>query len=455
MKGRKKMYSSAKKQYIFKQTDGSVINIFYDNRYGLCYSTLTKRNTWTEPVSLHKNIYHSFYADIDEENQIHVFFQDLQGNLYYAQLDKGEINTTPILNSKSISSYDKHLYLVPFKSAIHFFFVLRYNNSNILSHQILSNGNIGTPRVIDYITVSEHPYSVEFDKSGNLYAFYQFSDNKYSQIGYKKYTQSQKNWGELIPITRNSIDSEMPRTIIDNKDIVHLIYQRHSENQFQLAYQQKIPDKNLWTEESVIHTSVYPFDESSIIMLNKDIIVFWVRSDSIYFSVSNDNGNTWSKPARYNFPLIKQLLCFGYKVNKPYQSERIITKAIPGSFINGYKLAFCQESPNEAENLSANELKNMIVESLKMLKGNVEELRDEGINTKESILQLENALRNLEKEIVKNSLKLDMLEKDINRLKQLENRLQGITGIRSVIESKSGNAVLPANTQENNISKTE
>ncbi|HHW48065.1 MAG TPA: hypothetical protein GXX14_05540 [Clostridiaceae bacterium] len=454
------MYSSANKQYVFKKTDGTVINLFHDNRYGLCCSMLTKRNTWTEPVSLHKNVYNSFYADMDEDDQLHVFFQDLQGNLYYTKLDNEEAKTTPILNSKSVSSYDKHLYLVAFKNAIHFFFALKYNNSNILSHQILSSGNIGTPRVIDYISESSHPYSVEFDRSGNLYAFYQLSDNKYTQIGYKKYTPSQKNWGEFIPITRSSIDSEMPRTIIDYKDIIHLIYQRHSEKQYQLVYQQKIPDKNMWTEESVIHTSVYPFDESSIIMLNKDIIIFWVRSDAIYFSVSYDNGNTWSKPARYNFPVGKQLICLGYKVNKPYQSERMITKTIPGSFINGLKIAFYQESPINSENLSANELKNMIVESLKMLKGNVEELRDEGINAKESILQLETLFRNLEKEVVKNSLKLNMLEREISRLKQLESRLQGmIISARSEIESKLGeknaNAAVSDKTPENNINKTE
>jgi len=425
------MYSSAKKQYVFKRADESVINLFYDNRHGLCYSSLTRRNTWTEPVSLQKNIYQSFYADMDENDQIHIFFQDLQGNLYYTRMDRDDVKTAPLLNSKSASSYDKHLYLIAFKNVIHFFFVLRYNNSNILSHQVLNDGNISTPKVIDYITDSSHPYSVESDRSGNLYVFYQLSDNKYSQIGYKKFNPSQKTWGEFIPITRSSIDSEMPRTIIDYKDIVHLIFQRHSEKQYQLVYQQKIPDKNLWTEESVIHTSIYPFEESSIIMLNKDIIIFWVRSDAIYFSSSNDGGNTWSKPARYNFPIGKQLLCLVYKLNKPYQSERIITKSIPGSFINGLKLAFYQEGSSNTENLSANELKNMIVESLKMLRGNVEELRDSEISIKDDISQLKTTFQNLEKEIVKNSLKLNMLESDINRLKQLESRLKNTINARS------------------------
>lgn len=417
------MYNSTNKQYVFKQANGPVINLFYDNRYGLCYSTLTRRNTWTEPTSLQKNIHPTFFADIDADDQIHIYFQDINGNLLYSQLHRGSIKTTPMLNSKAALSYEKYLNLLAFKNIVHFFFVLQYNNSSILSHQILDNGNVGTPKVIDYIINNGRPFSLEYDKSGNLYVFYQLSDNKYSQIGYKKYNPSQKSWGEFIPITRNSIDSELPATIIDDKDIIHLIYQRHSERQYELIYMQKVPDKNMWTSESVIHVSSYPFEQSSVLMIKNELTIFWVRSDAIYYSFSVDDGNVWSKPAAYKFPIGKQLICIGFKSNKSFESDKLIIKDIPGSFINGLKLAFYQVEQDNTGNLSAGELRDMIVESLRLLKGSVEELKDADTGIKDNILRLEALYENFEKEIVKSSLKLNLLESEVNRLKSLESRL--------------------------------
>lgn len=457
LKGEIKVYDSNQKQYILKESSGKVWNFFYDERLGLCYSLLTKRNTWTEPISLQKSMHPSFYVDIDYNDQLYILFQDKLGNILCSFFKKDEIKTLSVLNSKSPIAYNKHLLLIPAKSAIHIFFVIEYNSKMILSHQTFSGGAVSLPRPIDYVPNSEFPYSVVCDNTGNIYAFYQCSDGKHYQIGYKKYMASQKFWGEFTPVTRFNGESEFPRTIIDHKNIIHICYQRRSSKQYELVYQQKIPDKNIWTNEYVIYSSPFSFSGSSLAYINDNIYVFWVRENNIFYSNSNDDGSTWSKPVRYNALSGRQLLCLSYRTNNPYEKEKIISSDIPGNFINGFNLAFYQDPTGNMKNLSFDELKNMIVDSLKLLKNSIEDLKESDANKNDDIYKLKLSQQTLEKELSKYTIKMSLLEKEINKLKQMNilpegsrentNFYQGFQPNQSPNETDS----VPENALESNL----
>lgn len=417
------MYSSDKKQFIFRQSSGKTLNLYYDNRLGICLSLLTKRNIWTEPVSLQKNAHRCFFADIDSEDKIHIVFQDNQGNIFYSCMENESVSTMPILSSKTNSAYDKHFFLIPLKNCIHVFYVLQHSGSYLLSHQVLEGDKVLTPRVIDYVTNSECPYSVILDKSNNLFVFYQSSDGRYLQLGCKKYNSAQDFWGDFTAITRFDGDSEYPRTVMDKDGIIHICYQRYAQKQYELIYQQKIPDRNIWTSEYVIHTSAYPFKDSSILCLEGFITVYWVRDNTIYYSSSKDSGNNWSRPARYNFPAGRQLMCFQFKSNVPYESTKIAVKEIPGAFINGIKFAFFEQF-QEAARFSTNDFKDMIYDNLKLLKGSIEELEANDRELGRDISRIEMELNKLEKEFIKYTVKLDLLQNQLNEFKQFADRFE-------------------------------
>jgi regulator of replication initiation timing len=429
------MYNSNNRQYVFKQSSEKLWNFYCDLNLGLCYSTLTRRNTWSQPVSIQRNIHPSFCAEMDREDRFHILFQDNFGNILYALIDKEKVNIDTVLNSKSPSLYNKHLSLTPVKNLTHFFFVLQHSNSAILAHQIYSDGKASIPKVIDYVTDSNCPYSTVRDKSDNMYVFYQLSDGQYFQVGYKKYIAAKKFWGEFTPVTRYEGDCEFPRTIVDPNNIMHICYQRRSFKQYELVYQQKMPDRNIWTSEFIIHSSAYPFDEASLLFISDTIIVYWVRSDTIFFSSSKDLGKSWSKPLRYNFPAGKQLMCISYKTNNYYENEKIAMADVPGSFVNGIKLAFYQDIvPGGMENLSPSELKNLIVESLKLLKANVEELKESESTIQEEILRLSYEQQNMEKEIEKHSVRLSLAESKI--MEESKNLKNEITNLKKLFTKK-------------------
>lgn len=432
------MYNASSRQHILVQSAGTIWNFFHDEKLGLCYSTLTKRNNWTNPVSLYKNAFKTFYVDIDREDRFHLLFQDTQGNIMYSLLDSDSFNTAPVLNSKVPAVYDKHLCLIPFKNNIHFFYVLQREDSPFLAYQVLCDGKIGNPKVIDYVTNSAVPYSLVCDKSSNVYVLYQSSDGKYLQLGYKKYSPSQKFWSEFTPVTKFLGNCESPKLVADSKDILHLCYQRQNQRQYELVYQQKVPEKNLWTNEVIVHTSAHPFDNSSILCINDDVIIYWVREDAIFYNTGSQSGNVWSKPSHYSFTAGRQLVCLHYATNNIYEADRIAVHDIPGCFIGGLKMAFYQSQTETADNLSAEDLKNLILESLKLLKAGVEDLKEGELGLKDEINKINATQQELEKELVKNNVKLNFIESQLNQIKSLSNRLDAVSiELRNIREKHS------------------
>lgn len=421
------MYNTSNRQHILTQSTGTVWNFFYDEKLGICYSNLTKRNNWANPVSLVKNAYKTFYADIDQDDKFHLLFQDAQGNIIYSRLESESIVNIPVLNSKIPSVYDKHLRIIPLKNNIHFFYVLQHENSPFLAYQTLSDGKISNPKVIDYVTASTIPYSIVCDKASNIYAFYQSSDGKNLQLGFKKYNPVQKYWSEFTPVTKYEGNCENPKLVIDSKDILHLCYQRQNQRQYEMVYLQKTPEKNLWSNESIVHSSAHPFDNSSILCVNDDVIIYWIREDAIFYNTGSQSGSVWGKPSRYSFPVSRQLMCMHYSTNNTLEAGRIAVQDIPGCFIGGLKTAFYQPQSEPAENHSAEDLKNLLLESLKLLKASVEELKEGELEIRDEINKINTAQQELEKDLVKNNVKLNYLESQLNQVKALGNRLDAIS----------------------------
>lgn len=432
------MYNSNNKQFIFRQSNGDVWNFYHDYRYGLCYNTLTKRNTWTNPVTLHKNAFQSFFADMDLEDRFHILFQDNQGNIHYSMMDKDSIKTVPVLNSKSPAAYNKHLFLIPFRNNLHLFYVLRKESSPIFAYQVLSEDKISNPKVIDYVTDNNCPCTVIADKSQNIFAFYQSTDGSHLQLGYKKYNFQRKLWNEFTPVTKYEGDCEFPRVIADSSGTMHLCYQRKNGRQYELVYQQKIPDKNIWSNEVIILSSGHSFENSSIFWVNDNVIIYWVREDLIYYCLGTQSGNVWGKPLRYSFPSTHKLLCMSYKSNYAYEIDKTAITEIPGSFAGGLKLAFYQQPSDNGENLSAEELRILILDSLNLLKNGLEELKDADNNLREDLNKCSNHQKELEKDMVRNAVKLDSLESDISRIKSLNTRLDKIYAEMKQIKDRMG-----------------
>lgn len=311
------MFNLQNRLFVFRQPTGEVRSIFCDQRQNLCFNSLTGRGLWSDAAVLHKNVYQSFYADIDQDEVYHILFQDNSGNIIYSRLDGQSLKSVPVLNSKTPTAYDKQLFIVPLKNQVYLFYVLQHENSFMLAYQLLANGKLGTPKVVDYVSGSSVPCSIIYDNNENIYAFYQSYDGRYLQLGFKKFNVPQKHWSDFMPITKYQGNCEYPHTVIDSNGIIHLCYQRRTPKLFEMVYQRKDPDKNLWSPEIVVHSSVHSFEKASILQSEKRLVIFWVREDVIYYSESTTSGEGWSKPSRYSNQYGRSLQCIYYKYLRP------------------------------------------------------------------------------------------------------------------------------------------
>jgi len=428
------MYSSNSKYFVFKKSNNKIVALTYGEKSGICFTTLTKKNTWTAPVSVEKQARDFFSACMDTKDVIHIIYQDSHGNIFYIQMDEASVFSLPMLGSKYPSPYNKYFNILAVKNNIHCFYVLIHNNKYLLTHQVISNNEVRNPQALGYINKNNLPYAVHFNRSGDIYIFYQNGlsndlNQQFSafQIGCRKYSSMNQRWEEFIPITapdlapNAQLKFDYPSIIIDNADIIHISYQKLVADRYELVYRQKPIGETNWSTETVIHTSLNPFENSSIICLNEKIIIFWVRNDTIYYSYSANRGNSWSKPNRYNFPVGRQLSCISYQTNDFYEVNRIIMKEIPGSFINGLKLAFCDDVLSaETTDTSQDGYRNIISDNLKALHNTIDELIEVNNNIKTDIKRLKLFNSNILKEIDKIYIKLNYLENQIkqNRTEQ-------------------------------------
>lgn len=447
------MYNFHNRHYIFRQSDGQIRNFYCDTRQNLCCSTLDRGGIWSNATVIARNVHQYFYAELGRDSFYHVLFQDNDGNISYAKTDGQYVKTFPVLNSKTPAVYNKHLYVAPLDDEIFLFYVLQHDNSFLLAYQMLKNNKPGTPKIVDYVSGSSIPCSVLYDSDLNIFAFYQSYDGKYLQLGYKKFSTVRKHWSDFTAITKYQGNCEYPHAIMDPSGTIHLCYQRRAPKLFELVYQQKAPDRNLWSAETVLHSSVHPFDNASVVQVNDKIIVYWVRNDVIYYCSGSLSGDNRTRPARYGTQPGRRLQCVCYKDlwkgdgsalgngSTDRDSSALSPGIYPGVVSSGFSLVFMdtgsitggkpfQRSPSSAASggdASGNELKSLVLGVFKEMQDKISEMDAELSELKKEMPKLKNAYMELAKEAQKLSIRLNMLE---NRLAQINNRRPESPGIR-------------------------
>ncbi len=398
------MYNPNNKQFVFKDSEGKLWNFYYDNNQGICYSVFSKRSAWSEPKVVQPEAFEQFYVEIDEKDCFHLIYQDKKGNIIYCFMQQNEtVKAMPVLTSKSHSVFNKHLSLIVANSSVHIFFIIEHNGIYMLSYQTITDGVPVAPKKVDNITVLPNPYTVVYDLNDDIYVFYHISDGKNNQIGYKKYSTVNKAWSEYSQITMFSSNSQNPKIVVDRNGIFHICYVRKQDKQFQLVYQQKIPDRNMWTSESILATSGTPISNFSILSVKSSLVIYYIKDDSLYSFISNDSGASFTRSSK-NTSLSRQHICVRYKSNSPY--EHVQANEIPATFVNGFKLMFTHDSVDLESGLSTDEMRGIITTELKILKRQVADLKEAQNIIFNNIKVLESSQHNMEHSLMKEISKI-------------------------------------------------
>jgi hypothetical protein len=348
------MYDRFKNQFIFKMTNGKVINYYFKENSGICASSINRRNLWSDSVILAKDSIRGFSADIDKNDKISLLYQDSIGNLYVVRYANSQYKTFKLLNSKSVTTYDKHMKIMSFNDTIFCLYIVEHNGNNLLSFQSSNRDFIfANPKVIDYCSDSLLPHASFFDSNGMMVVFYLCGDTKRKNPGIKLINCENDSVSEFIPVSDYSSDALILSGFCDTEGNYILLWERKKEEKYELCYSIKLKNSEKFETEKVIDVSSFSHVNASIIEKNNSLLCYWVISNAIYYSTSSDKKNFGSTEIYRQFEG-KQYYCITYKENYPGRLQRVSGETLPVNFSNGLHFAFSDlDMDNLPENRSS------------------------------------------------------------------------------------------------------
>lgn len=348
------MYNITRRQYIFKMLSGQYLNIYYKPNTGLCCSKLTSSGTWTSPSVILKDALPGFSACLDTSDNIHLLCQNEESNILYMSCTDGSWFSKPVSRSKRNDMYDKHPYICSLNNKIYIFYVIESSEKKLLVYQTYSEDGFTVPKAIDYIRISTRAYTVLHDQNGAIFIFYATPGEKSDPLRYRILNADGYGWSDYFNINSgmNLSRVHILSVAASQTGDFHLSLQKASVQKYEIIYL-KIPAcKQNQCSEVVLTSSPYNFLNSSLLVLGKKLIIYWVREDIIFYCMSADNGITWSKPEKYVSFDKQFLFCTRLYSNDSENNMDIISTDIPAIISTVYQPVF------------KNELKDKNVESL-------------------------------------------------------------------------------------------
>lgn len=428
------MFNLKERQFIFKQSSSKIWNFFYDSNHRLCCCSLGRRNIWSEPILIVKEPIVEFSVDMDDSDIFHIVYQNNLGSILYLIFDSKSVERNfqkaiTLLESRKREASEKYIKIIASKTSLHLFFVIEHEGNKVLSHQLIRDGIPATPSVINYISTSlEVPYLC-VDSTNSFYIFY-IKKDKSQSIFYNKYFPSSNSWGENFQVS-GTADCNYFLLAKCKDNILHLIFtnpintqlpsnssnvdnsnpQSVSSNQsFKLQYTQKPDDRVEWSSLSDICT-FSSNERAGILISEAKPLIFICGNDGIYGFTTDNNGINWSKQTKYPFNYGKHVMCVSYKSNLQSETNYYSGQFLPVAFVNGIKLAFYKEPPVVKTTAAPTDLREIILESLGLMKEELDLLNEKQQNLESDYSKLMRHIKDIETRTEKLEIRQNILER--------------------------------------------
>lgn len=411
------MYDINQRQYIISLSSGKVMNFFHKENNGICYSVFSKRGNWLEPSLILRDALPNFSLCLDQSENIHILYQDRQGNIMHLTNTANVWKTKSILNSKNPSSYEKYLKVAVLGETTYFIYILEHDGSRLLSYQYQDkSGSISKPKVIDYVVVSKTPYQFVIDGVKGISIFYNSADIRHPGIGYRTFSPTSDKWSEFYQLSNESSSLEFLSALSDKNSSLHACWQNFSAPTYELVYCNQKSDVDQCNHK-VLASSSSPFNNLSLVIVGDIVIAYWIKDSRIYYCFSQDNGETWSSQDKYLFDNDKTLYCFTYITKNQPQSGDINYSELPGTFTGGYKLAFINDDNFKVDNHKSNIPELLVKATLDGIAADINQLKLISDELKEFILEFETRLNKLETSCEKLESKSSVINDEFTELK--------------------------------------
>lgn len=360
-------------------------------------------------------VYSDFFVTQDKDDLIHMLCQSTSGDIIYLKYNNSTWEKHIILISKVPELYNKHFFILPCGSTLHFFYIIKNEDRWMFIHHQMVKDKLNDPIVIDYISSGCSPFCVCKDNFENIYAFYSTHIDEKLQIIYKKYSFESLNWEPAIHISDGENDY-YPKALIDKRDDIHVIWLSQDNNSHNLQYK-KI------SKHGQYKLAISEVDSScqNIFLINVDenLWAVWKDSSHVFTCFLDDEITLWRKPIIYDTNYFKNIYSIYYFTNILQESERINSCNILGDTENEIKLVVI----NDLLNLSSQYFEETAVtaENVKD-SGNIslylENIKSYFYKISEKIKYIESEKNRVLKEYAEHKRKYSLLSQENNNLKE-------------------------------------
>lgn len=284
--------------FLVKNGDGILLKFSYDSKQGIYYEMYIKEK-WSEKKNIYKESFENFYVLMDLNYKIHVFCQDICGDIILCTLEGMEWKYKTLLHMKYNIITPIEIKAFFSYQDIHLLYKIldKNTNSEFLVHQVAKEGvQWGYPSIIDKLDYySRFDYHTSSNCRSNTILLNTMSEGVYKLMA-RNYNINEYRWGKE-EIIYKSLLPYIDSTIFVEENRKHYLF-IIQDNQFRKVIYQC---KEIGLPKNIILFEHEEIDSCLIVLLNEVLWTMWISEDKLYGCFSIDYGKNFNAPRVYRY----------------------------------------------------------------------------------------------------------------------------------------------------------
>jgi hypothetical protein len=316
--------------YLFKTSTNQIHHFFLEDNT-LKLRQLNPYSVWTKPILILDKTTKSFAMDMDCQDDFHMIYQDIEGNISYAFWDGGKTLSYEILKSRTNEIYEKNFQIILRGESLHFFYILQKENMKSLIHHALENSKLQLPNIIGTIENANILYTLCKSSLEKIHVFFAPNENGKS-IFHKYYSPDKEEWEEAQTIKTDILNISCLSSSMDSKQQPFIIVQETYQDQTASLFMFSIKGNGTFEKYKPLPYSK-SFKDISISDFQNEFILSTYNQSFFYIQKINRGKLLWEAPIK--IPLDSYKMC-KFRSNVPF--ERFFIPKTPISLVKGLYL---------------------------------------------------------------------------------------------------------------------
>lgn len=283
-------------RFIVRMNKG-VLGCFYYEKGNILYKETNGKNI-SDSVIVAKGVRENFTVNLCQNEEIYLFCQNLYGDIVHIKMNNGKWAENIILKCKDKNAGNIILYCIENGQERSIIYNVPSKDKNIFDIMMQTSdnkGNWGKPYFIDkIIPMQEFIFKVDMIDFEHSIIFYRkYCEKGECTIGYRTFNNN--NIGEYNPIYSTNYRVNVT-SFLACDDCFHSLFSVKNIFSSRIVYRKKCANGLC---ECINLAEVQYVDSCQIFIANNKLYAVWKIGNNIFYCVSENNGESFSKVMKF------------------------------------------------------------------------------------------------------------------------------------------------------------